>query len=169
MVADVPPDVLREYPAELIRFAADEAGRDADDVATFLAAAGLTPPPGETRGFPPGILLDLGAVVRLRRWEAAGYPVHVEAGLPTARAALHHVIAMLFEAAAGRATLKTAGVLGRAVFDVAATRFAWAARPELGADIALDGGDEDVLVEALAQYLWTHRKPAPAKYRDTEP
>jgi hypothetical protein len=30
MVADVSPDILREYPAELIRFAVDEAGRDAD-------------------------------------------------------------------------------------------------------------------------------------------
>ena len=95
MVADVSPDILREHPAELIRFAIGEAGRDADDVAAFLAAAGIAPPPGETRGFPTGILLDLGAVVRFRRWEAAGYAVHVEAGLPTARAALHHVIKTL--------------------------------------------------------------------------
>jgi hypothetical protein len=44
MLADVSPDIPREYPAELIRFAAEEAGRDADDVAAFLAAAGLAPP-----------------------------------------------------------------------------------------------------------------------------
>ena len=157
MVADISPEILREYPAELIRFAVDEAGRDADDVAAFLAAAGLAPPAGETRGFPPGILLDLGAVVRLRRWEAAGHAVHVEAGLPSARAALHHVIKTLVEAPANRAALMTTGALGRAVFELTVTRFAWAAPRELGADIVLSADDEDSLVEALAQFLWARR------------
>ena len=67
MVANFSPEIHRQYPPELIRFTADEAERDADEVAAFLAAARLAPPPGETRGFPPGILLNLGAVVRLRR------------------------------------------------------------------------------------------------------
>lgn len=169
MVADVSPDVLREYPAELIRFAAEEAGRDADDVAAFLAAAGLAPPPGETRGFPPGILLDLGAVVRLRRWEAAGLAVHIEAGLPSAHAALNHVVATLTRAAANPAALTTAGALGRAVFDTAVTRLAWAGRPELGADIALGVADEDILIDALARLLWARRKSAPADNRGRTP
>lgn len=162
MVVDVPPEVRREYPAELIQFAADEAGRDADDVAAFLAAAGLAPPPGETRGFPPGILIDLGAVVRLRRWEAAGYAVHVEAGLPTARGALSRVIYTLVKAAANRALLAAAGALGRAVFELTVTRFAWAAPRELGTDIMLNIDDEDSLVEAMAQFLWARRHDGPA-------
>ena len=58
---------LCQYPQELIAFATNEAGRDAIDLGDFLTAAGLAPPPGETRGIPKGILLDLGAVVRLRR------------------------------------------------------------------------------------------------------
>lgn len=157
MVVNVSPEVLREYPAELIQFAADEAGRDADDVAAFLAAAGLAPPPGETRRFPPGVLIDLGAVVRLRRWEAAGYAVHIEAGLPTAHGALSHVINTLVKAAANRASLASAGALGRAVFELTVTRFAWAAPRELGADIVLNVEDEDALVEALAQFLWARR------------
>lgn len=161
MVADVSPELLREYPAELVRFAADEAGRDADDVADLLAAAGLAPPPGETRGFPPGVLLDLGAVVRLRRW-AAGYAVHVGAGLPTARAALYHVIRTLADAAADRAALAAGGALGRAAFDLTVTRFAWAARTELGSDVVLDASGEDALVEALAQLLWACRHDDPA-------
>jgi hypothetical protein len=107
-------DLCPDYPAELVRYAADEAGRDADDVVAFLTAAGLAPPPGEARGFPPGILVDLGAVVRLRRWEEAGYSVHTESGLPTAQAALNHVIETLSEAVASRAALAVAGVLGRA-------------------------------------------------------
>lgn len=162
MVADVSPEILREYPAELIRFATDEAGRDAAEVAVFLAAAGLAPPPGGTRDLPPGVLLDLGAVVRLRRWEAAGYAPHVEAGLPTASEALNHVINALIGAAKNRAALGTAGALGRTVFDLAVARFAWTARPDLGADVVLHAVDEDALVEALAQFLWAHRHDGPA-------
>jgi hypothetical protein len=162
MVAGVSPEVIREYPAELVQFAVDEAGRDADDVAAFLAAADLAPPPGETRGWPPGILLDLGAVVRLRRWEASGYTLHVEAGLPTANAALHRVITTLLGAASNRAVLDTAGELGLAVFGLTVSRFAWTARPQLGSDVVLDLGDEDGLVEALAQLMWALRQGGPA-------
>ncbi len=161
MVASISPEIRREYPAELIQFAVDEAERDAEEVVAFLTAAGLAPPPGETRGLPCGILLDLGAVVRLRRWEAAGYAVHVDAGFPTASQALNHVIDILMAAAKDRASLKTAGALGRAVFDVTVSRFAWTARPELGSDVALDVNDDDALVEAMAQFLWAHRHHIP--------
>jgi hypothetical protein len=156
MVAGITPEVLRRYPEDLVRFAVDEAGRDADDVAALLAAAGLAPP-GGTGEVPAGVLLDLGAVVRLRRWEAAGHAVHIEAGLPTARAALQLVIATLLSAAVDRAGLAAAGELGRAVFGLAVSRFAWTARARLGADVVLAGGAEDALVEALAQFLWAHR------------
>jgi hypothetical protein len=156
MVAGVSPEILSQYPADLVQFAVDEAGRDADDVAALLAAAGLAPPPGGTGDVPAGVLLDLGAVVRLRRWEAVGYAVHVEAGLPTARAALYRVIAMLLGAATDRAGLAAAGELGRAVFGLAVSRFAWTARVRLGADVVL-AGDEDALVEALVPLLWAHR------------
>lgn len=162
MVAGVSPEVLRVYPAELVRFAVDEAGRDAEDVAAFLAAAGLAPPPGETRGWPPGVLLDLGAFVRLRRWEASGYTFHVEAGLPTARTALRRVITTLIGAAADRGVLAAAGELGLAVFGLTVSRFAWTARPQLGSDVVLDLGDEDALVEALAQLMWALRQGDPA-------
>ena len=88
--------------------------------------------------------------------------VHVDAGLPTAGQALNHVINTLIAAVKNRASLKTAGGLGRAVFDLTVTRFAWTARSELGADIVLDVEDEGSLVEALAQFLWTHRESAAA-------
>ncbi len=161
MVASISPEIHREYPAELIRFADDEARRDAEEVAAFLAAAGLAPPPGETRGFPPGVLLDLGAVVRLRRWEVAGCGIHVEAGLPTAGQALNYVITALIGAAKNPAVLKAAGAIGRVVFDVTVSRFAWTARPELGSDVVLDVDNEDALVEAAAQFLWAHRHHFP--------
>jgi hypothetical protein len=153
MVPDISPAILREYQPELVRFAAEEAGRDAEDVAALLTAAGLAPLPGPIHGLPPGVLLDLGATVRLRRWEAAGLWVHRSAGLPSARAALGLVIRTLEAAAANPAVMAAAGTLGRAVFDLAVTRFAWAARTELGADVVLDVNDEATLVEALAQFL----------------
>ena len=157
MVASISPEVRREYPAELIQFAVAEAERDADEVATFLAAAGLAPPPGDTRGIPPGVLLDLGAIVRLRRWEAAGLAVHTEAGLPTADAALTRLVALLVAAASDRTVLATAGVLARSVFELTVNRFAWTAQPELGTDVVLLADDEDALVDALAQFLWERR------------
>jgi hypothetical protein len=157
MAANISPELLRRYPPELIQFTTDEAVRDAEDVAALLDAAGLGPPPGETRGYPPGILLDLGAVVRLRRWEAAGCAVHVEAGFPTARGALHHVISILIKAAENRESLTTAGTLSQAVTGLMVTRLAWTARSELGSDVELDITDEEALVESLAQFLWSHR------------
>jgi hypothetical protein len=48
------------------------------------------------------------------------------------------------------------------VFDLSISRFAWTARVEFETDIALDTGDEDALVEVLAQFLWAHRHHTPA-------
>ena len=159
MVLNMIPDSRREYPAELVQFATTEAERDADDVGAFLTTAGLAPPPGQTRDFPPTILLDLGAVVRLRRWEEAGYSVHLDTGLPSARAALYHVIATLLTTATTKTPIASlgAGALARAVFEVAVNRFAWGARLILGTDIVLSVNDEDALVEAMAQFLWAQR------------
>lgn len=161
MTAGDPNIDLGEYPVELVRYAADEAARDADEVIALLTAAGLAPPPGETRGLPPGVLLDLGAVVRLRRWEAGGHDVHLRSGLPPAGGALVHLVRALESAATTGRTLTVDGRLARAVFDLAVTRFAWAARPDLGTDIELAPADEDALVEAMAHLLWARRHTTP--------
>ncbi len=146
MLAAIAPEQFPEYPPELVRYTVDEATRDAADVAAFLAGAGLAPRPGRLVGLPPDILLDLGAVVRLRRWEAVGISVHRDAGLPTAGTALIQVIQALSAAATDHTALATAGRLGRAVFGLTVTRFAWAGRTELGTDIVLDDGDDDAEV-----------------------
>jgi hypothetical protein len=36
-------------------------------------------------------------------------------------------------------------------------RFAWKARDELDADVALHEADEEQILEALADFLWNHR------------
>jgi hypothetical protein len=153
MVTTLSPDICRQYPAEQVRFAADGAAEEAEWVGAFLAVAGLAPPPGETRGFPPGVLLDLGGMVRLRAWEVAGLDMHRRAGLPTAREALEHIVGVLTAAAANPAELTRAGRLGRAVFGLRMSRFAWAGPTELRADVVLDDPDEDVLLEALVDLL----------------
>ena len=163
MVPTVVAESGREYPAELIQFATAEAERDAEDLIAFLTAAELAPPAGQTRGFPPGVLLDLGAVMRLRRWEATGYPVHLDAGLLSALAALDHIINTLEAAATTKVPMAAlgAGALARSVFEITVTRFAWAARAMLETDIVIDINDEDALVEVLAQFLWPHRNDRP--------
>lgn len=103
-------------------------------MAGFLSAARITP--GETSGLTPGLLLDLGGVVRLRAWEAAGHDAHRAAGLPSARDALGRVAGIIIAAADDRAALARAGALGRAVFDLRMSRFAWAGPTELRADVA---------------------------------
>jgi hypothetical protein len=157
MTAGDPSISLNEYSADLVRYAADEATRDAEEVIALLTAAGLAPPPGETRDFPPGLLLDLGAAVRLKRWEAGGHEVHTQSGLPSAGAALVHLLHALESVSTAGDARAVSGRLAREVFDLAVTRFAWAARPDLGADIELAPGDDDAMVEALAQFLWAHR------------
>lgn len=155
MVPALPPHITRRYPSEQVRFAADGAADEATWVAAFLTAAGFAP--GGTHGFTPGLLLDLGGMTRLRAWEAAGLDVHCQAGLPTAHEALEHVIDVITAAAADPAALARAGALGRAVFDLRMSRFAWAGPEDFRADIALGTPDEDALIEALADLLWASR------------
>jgi hypothetical protein len=164
MATAATPDVGRGFPIEQIRFAADGAAEEAAWVVALLAAAGLAPPPGETRGFPPGVLLDLGGVARLRAWEAAGLDEHRRAGLPGAREALEHVVGLLTLAAADPTELAHAGRLGRAVFDLRMSRFAWAGPGELRIDAVLDEPDEEALIDALADFLWAAgRRPQPVR------
>jgi hypothetical protein len=168
MIPNISPEVLRDHPPELVRFAEDEAARDADDVIALLTAAGLAPSEGQSRNFPPGILLDLGAYVRLRRWEAAGVNVHREAGLPSAAEAMTRIIDALDVAAQNPASLGSAGSLARTVVDLAVTQWVWTARPELGADLVLAPTDEDALIEAMARFLWEHRHVSFATSARTE-
>jgi hypothetical protein len=45
----------------------------------------------------------------------------------------------------------------RAVMRLSVERIAWAGAPELGIDVSVDDADEDMVIEALANFLWTHR------------
>jgi hypothetical protein len=145
---------LSAYPVELIRAAAEEGARDADNVHRFLGYLGLTPPPGGVRYFPRPFLLNLAAALRLVCWEAASIDVHLKAGLPRALEALKRVT---LEAADKNSPLRQDAWLARAVFMLTVERFAWAGPRELKADVLLEVPDEATLVRAMADFLWRHR------------
>lgn len=157
MVAKAPHDFSRDFVFEFLLYCIVEIHRDADDVKDFLKELGLAPPPGASLGVSQDILLDLGAYFRLRRWEAAGHTVHLDAGLPSAAMAKNHIVKMLTEAEVNPDGVSQAGLLARATFFVTITRFAQTARRYLGADLVLNIQGEDALVEELARFLWKYR------------
>ena len=75
---------LDDLPRDLINAVTRDAEADADRVGAFLDALGLRPPPGQVLPLSAAFLLDLGAALRLFRWEQAGLQPHEVAGLPSA-------------------------------------------------------------------------------------
>jgi hypothetical protein len=140
-----------DLPAEMVAAVAADAARDADRVGLFLEQLGLGATPEKPRPLPAGFLMDLGAALRLLVWEAEGFFGHREAGLPTAEQAIRDAFRFLTDPEANPAELSVL------VLRLSVERFAWSGQPELGADIALDEAHEDVLLEALADFLWARR------------
>ena len=157
MVPTVPEDIVQHDPTEQIQFVIRGALEEADLVCVFLRVAGFVP--GEPTGLTQNLLLDLGGMVRLRAWEVAGFDEHLKAGLPTAHEARSQIIDIIQRAVTDPTQLARAGALGRAVFDLRVSQFAWVASMEFQADIALCIPDEDTLIEALADLLWASRLP----------
>lgn len=107
--------------------------------------------------FPPEFLLELAAVLRLALWERAGLRDHLDSGLPPAEqawAALFARFGLLPQEVC--ATESESGLKMR-VFETTFRQLAHAGRGELNADIVLREPEETILLEALADYLWTHR------------
>jgi hypothetical protein len=154
------PQALAELPPELIQAVAREAARDADHVAAFLDQLGLRPTGDRASPPPPRLpawfLLEVAAGLRLWQWEHNGLRLHLEGGLPPAREALHGVFRRLAAAAgdpaSGGDTPLSARVLG-----LFAERLAWSGRSDLDGDLLLGDADEDELVGALEDLIWTHR------------
>ena len=154
---DVP--LPADFPPELAQAVACEAAEDADRVGLFLrelndglARRGLQTLP---RRLPAGLLLGLGAALRLLAWEGTGSRAHLPADLPPAMKAIRDLFAALgkqpasLEARGGELVLRVV----RAWVD----HFAWHGRAAWGADLVLGGAEEDALVDALAEFLWANR------------
>jgi hypothetical protein len=140
LVADIPPDC--------VAFAAAEAARDANAVGLFFRALGLTASPEKPIPMPASFLLQLGAALRLLRWESQGFFYHRQAGLPEAREAIRGVL-LAVRHSGSDATECCLGVLRLSV-----ERFAWSRGDASAGDVAVDDLTDDAALDALAEYLW---------------
>jgi hypothetical protein len=149
-----------EIPLGLVQSLTVDASEDADNVALFLRYLGLAPcdrnesdPP---ISFPAWFLVELAAALRIWLWEANGLRIHLDAGLAPARELLLGVFCRAKEVANGHASSNATPLMNR-VLGLSVDRLAWSARRDLGADVVLGEADEDILVETLANLIWTHR------------
>ncbi|HET6328726.1 MAG TPA: hypothetical protein VFG04_28845 [Planctomycetaceae bacterium] len=125
-------------------------------VDAIYARAGIDPKDARSCPLPTGFLFELGAVIQLVMWESAGLAVHVEAGLPSADSAGKDL-----ERRAKLGPSEFADVtrleLWQKVNLVWVQHFGWQGEESFGAEIALVLADDDLLVDALAEFLWTNR------------
>ena len=134
-----------------------DAACDADRVAAFLGQLGLRPPPGQVLPLPAAFLLDLGAALRLLVWEEAGLQPHEVPDCPGGKQALHDILGSLSAYATGDKRRDAPATLIPRVLAAFVDHFAWHRRAELNADLTLAEADEEAILEALADFLWTHR------------
>jgi hypothetical protein len=153
---------LNQYPPDLIQAVAQNAADDADRVGQFLTEIGLRPaaagaaPPAPVR-LPTFFLVGLGATLRLLAWEQRGLHAHRDAGLPSAREAISQVVRAVTGPEPILEKEQAASQLALRVLAFFVESLAWNGRAILDADVELGEAEEEPLVDALAQFLWTHR------------
>jgi hypothetical protein len=118
--------------------------------------AGIDAATARSCPLPAGFLLDLGAVIQLALWEDAGLTVHIEAGLPTSDVAAKELERRAKLGPSAFATVTRLDLWFK-VKEIWAEHFAWQGEEMFGAEIALARIDDDVLVNALADFLWRNR------------
>jgi hypothetical protein len=151
MVADSNSSKVAELPADLVSAVEADVLCDAQTVITFLNLIGINATPQNPFPLPRNFLLYLGVAMRLTRWECAGFTLHRDAGLPSATQVLQDAFRSLQDPDADPTELSNA------VRRFGAERFVWCSRSELGVDMTLSEAQEEELLEALADFLWSHR------------
>jgi hypothetical protein len=146
---------------ELIVALARDAAYMGHLTARFLERLGLVPRGKrstlEPVALPREFLLELGGVIRVGIWEAAGLSDRLGQDLPRAK----HALAELFARTAGERTsdLGNGSCFGtfQLVCRIVIDRLAWAGREEIGADVVLGDVDDADLLHAIADLLWANR------------
>lgn len=129
---------------------------------TRLASSGSEGQPKAE--LPAGFLLELAAALQLGVWEHEGLRPHLPDGLPTFSQADADLAARVSEDwEAMRAP--EAAALSRRVLELYVERFAWEGPELLGSDVVVGDVDEDAFVDALAEYVWSHRHELPTLLR----
>jgi hypothetical protein len=139
------------FPSEMVNAIKADALRDADRVGQYLRSLGLSGSRDKPLWLPERFLYFLGAALRLLDWETKGFFHHAEAGLPKASEAIDAAIQSLEDPNADPTELCVR------VMRLSVERFAWNGPAELGVDVSLGEAEEDLLLEALADYLWANR------------
>jgi hypothetical protein len=143
----VPPPP--ELPKELVEMVAAEGERDADFVGQFLKDMGLIGKPGQhPKSLPKPFLLFLATALRFLDWETRGIFFSDELDIPTAREVYGLARQSLRDPSLDPTELRM--VLHR----LSITRFAWSGQSEMNADFVLDEPDEELFLDALADFLW---------------
>lgn len=109
-------------------------------------------------------VIQLGAALRLLFWEWNEIYIHRDAGLPDALDALRNVFrtAKDVEAATKSASLPFK------VFALLVERLSWTGPEDLDADFILGEVDEDALLNAMADFVWDHRRDLPNESNTTK-
>jgi hypothetical protein len=156
-------DHERRLAIAVIANALREADLMADLVIRFLEAVGLAPPlarrmkqPAE---FPREFLLELGFILRIHTWERSGIRHLVGPDLPRARQALEQLFVRHGIIPGPPGDPSAGDRLSLQVMRIALGRLAPAGREELDADIVVVEADDTRLLEALADFAWSHRRP----------
>jgi hypothetical protein len=135
------------------------AHTDAEHVAVFLRSWLQSLGLGHAASFPRGFLAELAAILRIALWQRGGLPADLENAFPPAAELLEQLIrgfiadplSFVSTASGDRHGLRSQ------VESIWLARCAWTAPSELAADVWLGDIDEDLLVNALAEFLWTNR------------
>jgi hypothetical protein len=143
---------LESLPRELIVAQAREARRDAHRVGLYLSEffAALGRPLRGVNRYPLAFLLELAAALRLLEWESLGL-VRQCMGLPRAEDTLHAVV---LNCASPNPDLPLSKLVACTYIDY----FSWLAAPMIGADVLLDPASEQKFADAIATFVWKHRK-----------
>lgn len=144
-----------DLPADLVATLTREGCRDADHVGLFLSHLGVQANPHRPIRLPAPLLLGLAAALRLFVWERTGVRPFLPPDLPPAMPALRDLLAAAAERSDRLGPL--AAALSGRVLRVLVDRLAWHGREALGGEVVLGEGDEDALLDALADLLWRKR------------
>lgn len=144
-----------ELTPECVEYCVWLGVRGAARVDTFLRAFGLCGSPERPIRLPAELLIGLELALRFWIWEQCGITAHVDAGLPGAEQVLKRVLSLR----EGRELDEFVDKLGLRAAMIQHEQFAWQAGVELGAEIAVNpGDDEEAFLDAMADFLWSHRK-----------
>ena len=141
-------------PDITVQAVARRAERLADLTGGFLQSS--FPTPGEVK-LPAAVLLELAAVLELGVWERQGLLEHINTDLPTYREASNQLAA---RCAKGSAEFErtNAAPFSQQMLCIWLEHFAWEGPEILGADMVVGEVEEDVFLDLLAEFAWTHRR-----------